>query len=153
MKKAWVLSYSMSASEDSDQTGRMSRLIWVFVGRTVILLVLSRGGPYLLFLDECQVYLIECIENANFSTRDKICSVSTEKQVNFLFILYFRRMTLFRYGLTFLFRINFVWFVVLSVCNIGCRPNLHLENDAGCHFNEWLTKGSRFQPPSAWRPA
>ena len=31
-------------SEDSDQTGQMPRLIWVFTGRTVILLVLSRGG-------------------------------------------------------------------------------------------------------------
>ena len=31
-------------SEDSDQTGWMPRLIWVFAGRTVILLVLSRGG-------------------------------------------------------------------------------------------------------------
>ena len=27
MKKAWVLSYTLSASEDSDQTGRMPRLI------------------------------------------------------------------------------------------------------------------------------
>ena len=33
-------------SEDSDQTGRMPRLIWVFTGRTVILLVLSWGGSY-----------------------------------------------------------------------------------------------------------
>ena len=31
-------------SEDSDQTGRMSRLIWVFAGRTLILLVLSWGA-------------------------------------------------------------------------------------------------------------
>ena len=31
-------------SEDSDQTGRMPRVIWVFAGRTVILLVLSWGG-------------------------------------------------------------------------------------------------------------
>ena len=31
-------------SEDSDQTGRMPRLIWVFAGRTATLLVLSRGG-------------------------------------------------------------------------------------------------------------
>ena len=39
MKK--VLSYSShwAHSEDSDQTGRMPRLIWVFAGRTVILLV------------------------------------------------------------------------------------------------------------------
>ena len=33
-------------SEDSDQTGRMARLIWAFAGRTVILLVLSWGGSY-----------------------------------------------------------------------------------------------------------
>ena len=31
-------------SEDSDQTGRMPRLIWVFAGRTVILFVLSCRG-------------------------------------------------------------------------------------------------------------
>ena len=31
-------------SEDSDQTGQMPRLIWVFAGRTLILLVLSRCG-------------------------------------------------------------------------------------------------------------
>ena len=31
--------------KDSDQTGRMPRLIWVFAGRTVVLLVLSWGGP------------------------------------------------------------------------------------------------------------
>ena len=30
--------------EDSDQTGRMPRLIWVFAGRTLILLVLSCRG-------------------------------------------------------------------------------------------------------------
>ena len=31
-------------SEDADQTGWMPRLIWVFAGRTVTLLVLSCGG-------------------------------------------------------------------------------------------------------------
>ena len=30
--------------KDSDQTGRMPRLIWVFAGCTVILFVLSWGG-------------------------------------------------------------------------------------------------------------
>ena len=33
-------------SEDSDQTGRMPTLIWVFAGRTLILLVLSWGGSF-----------------------------------------------------------------------------------------------------------
>ena len=74
MKKPWVLSYLLSAaslsawrnlgslathwvhSEDSDQTGhptvktdqtgRMPRLIWVFTGRTLILLVLSWCGSF-----------------------------------------------------------------------------------------------------------
>ena len=32
--------------EDSDQTGRMPRLIWVFAGRTVTLLVLSCRGSF-----------------------------------------------------------------------------------------------------------
>ena len=40
-------------SEDYDQTGRMPRLIWVFAGRTVILVVLLWGGSYLLHL-ECK---------------------------------------------------------------------------------------------------
>ena len=33
-------------SEDADQTGQMPRLIWVFAGRTFILLVLSWGYSY-----------------------------------------------------------------------------------------------------------
>ena len=33
-------------SEDSDPTGRIPRLIWVFAGRTLILLVLSCRGSY-----------------------------------------------------------------------------------------------------------
>ena len=62
MKKHWILSYPLSAwrsigslathwahSEDSDQTEWMPRLIWVFAGRTVILLVLSCRGSFLSF--------------------------------------------------------------------------------------------------------
>ena len=33
MKKHWDLSYPLSYCEDSDQIGRMPRLIWVFAGR------------------------------------------------------------------------------------------------------------------------
>ena len=42
----WVAkdpSFLQADSEDSDQTGRMPRLIWVFAGCTFILLVLSWG--------------------------------------------------------------------------------------------------------------
>ena len=43
----WVAkdpSFFHADSEDSDQTGRMPRLIWVFAGRTLIFLVLSFRG-------------------------------------------------------------------------------------------------------------
>ena len=34
MKKPFILGYPLSASEDSDQTGWLPRLFWVFAGRT-----------------------------------------------------------------------------------------------------------------------
>ena len=37
-------------SEDSDQTGRMPRLIWVFAGRTLTLLVLTYRGSFIYYL-------------------------------------------------------------------------------------------------------
>ena len=45
----WVAkdpSFLHADSEDFDQTGRMPRLIWVFAGRTLILLVLSCHGSH-----------------------------------------------------------------------------------------------------------
>ena len=39
LKKVWVLSSQCADSEDSIQTGRIPRLIWVFAGRTATLLV------------------------------------------------------------------------------------------------------------------
>ena len=44
MKKLGSLAIHWVHSEDSYQTGQMTRLIWVFAGRTVILLLLSWGG-------------------------------------------------------------------------------------------------------------
>ena len=43
-KKAWVLSYPLSAQQRLWSCGWMPRLIWVFAGRTVTLLVLSCHG-------------------------------------------------------------------------------------------------------------
>ena len=46
----WVAkdpSFLHADSEDSDQTGWMPRLIWVFAGRTAILLVLSCRGSHI----------------------------------------------------------------------------------------------------------
>ena len=46
-RKLGSLATHWAHSEDSDQTRRMPRLIWVFTGRTVILLVLSWGGSFI----------------------------------------------------------------------------------------------------------
>ena len=43
-RKFGSLATHWAHSEDSDQTGRMPRLIWVFAGRTLILFVLSCRG-------------------------------------------------------------------------------------------------------------
>ena len=45
-RKLGSLATDWAHSEDSDLTGRIPRLTWVFAGRTVILMVLSRGGSY-----------------------------------------------------------------------------------------------------------
>ena len=45
-KKLGSLATHWAHSEDSDQTGRMPRLIWVFAGRIHILLVLSCCGSF-----------------------------------------------------------------------------------------------------------
>ena len=45
-RKLGPLATQWAHSQDSDQTGRMPRLIWVFAGRTLTLLVLSCRGSY-----------------------------------------------------------------------------------------------------------
>ena len=45
-RKLRSLATHWALSEDSDQTGRMPRLIWVFARHTLILLVLSWGASY-----------------------------------------------------------------------------------------------------------
>ena len=52
-RKLGSLATHWAHSEDSDETGRMPRLIWVFAGRTVTLLVLSWGGS---FYENCKIW-------------------------------------------------------------------------------------------------
>ena len=55
-------------SEDSDQTGRMPRLIWVFARRTLILLVLScRGSNVVTISSSFEWSLVECLYSWKFS--------------------------------------------------------------------------------------
>ena len=65
----WVAkdpSFLHADSEDSDQTGRMPRLIWVFAGRTAILLVLS-----------CRGSIIQCCYWAAVLLKDLLWSLRT----------------------------------------------------------------------------
>ena len=56
----WVAkdpSFLHADSEDSDQTARMPRLIWVFTGRTLILLVLSCRGSKGFIVPICKSFI------------------------------------------------------------------------------------------------
>ena len=69
----WVAkdpSFLHADSEDSDQTGRMPSLIWVFAGHRTTLLVLSRGGSVvcLVAVSELPDMLLNFVaEQAGFS--------------------------------------------------------------------------------------
>ena len=69
LKKVWVLSYPYwkAHSEDSDQTGRMPRLIWVFAGRTGHFV-----GFVALWLKFCRL-AVQCLGPVSYST----CSIET----------------------------------------------------------------------------
>ena len=62
-RKLGSLATYWAHSEDSDQTGRMPRLIWVFPGRTLSLLVLSRRSSNLDFSS----LMFECVHVCKFS--------------------------------------------------------------------------------------
>ena len=72
--KDW--SFLHADSEDSDQTGWMPRLIWVFTGRTATLLVLSWGGSYV-FLIFCYFLILShrCHENLG------LCYILPSKEI------------------------------------------------------------------------
>ena len=80
-----------------------------------------------------------------FNTRDEICLVFTEEKVNFLFILYVLGKKTYvktRFRINF-FPSHFVWLSVFSRYNIGCKPNLYLETDAGFRVNQYITRNRR----------
>ena len=60
-KKLGSLATHWVHSEDSDQTGRMPRLVWVFSGCTLILLVLSCRGSYVYQI--WILYLLQFVSN------------------------------------------------------------------------------------------
>ena len=58
-RKLGPLATHWAHSRDSDQTGRMPRLIWVFAGRTVISLVLSCHGSHVCILSRIYLWKFE----------------------------------------------------------------------------------------------
>ena len=72
-------------SEDSDQTGRMPRLIWVFAGRALILLVLSCRGSNIFHRPSFKrkpVQRLKCV-----LLRRKLDLRFSHKYVSYLFLL------------------------------------------------------------------
>ena len=81
-RKLEPLATHWAHSEDSDQTGRMPRLIWVFAGLTVTLLVLSCRGT---IMDIGDIWFL----NVKSNFRSNPIHSFTEKNHNFLFLLWF----------------------------------------------------------------
>ena len=96
-------------SEDSDQTGRMPRLIWVFAGRTLTLLVLSCRDSFTLAVRQtsflksqkgntlcvCHQSALQILHNAietvglAFASANALVSVHMDQCLIFLWILMF----------------------------------------------------------------
>ena len=53
-KKLWIFGYQTAPSEDSDQTARMRRLIWIFVGHT------CQKGRFLILRLICKLLVFDC---------------------------------------------------------------------------------------------
>ena len=66
-RKLGSLATHWAHSEDSDQTGRMPGLIWIFAGRTLILLVLSCGSNFADNLKSRQVKKMIVNHNRNIA--------------------------------------------------------------------------------------
>ena len=66
-RSVWTLATQWAPSKDSDQTGQMLRLIWVFAGCTVILLVLSWCGSHVVSTTSlhCQNINMVCFYGKN----------------------------------------------------------------------------------------
>ena len=71
-RKIWSLATQWAHSKDSDQTGQMARLIWVFVGRSGILLVLSWGGSFAILSVIRDSYIYNIFLRAIFRTRENV---------------------------------------------------------------------------------
>ena len=109
-KKLGSLATHWAHSEDSDQTGQMPRLIWVFAGRTLILLVLSWGGSFSYFdLKFC--LKIHC--NVEKSSHDFPSCLNIDKSFLQVFVVILPLLDL-------LFQI-FDFFAVVLFCHVIIR--------------------------------
>ena len=81
-RKLESLATHWAHSEDSDQTGRMPRLIWVFAGRTVTLLVLSCCGSHYKQCSQVdrakRIWYLSPMRTAKVQASLRICAVSPE---------------------------------------------------------------------------
>ena len=137
----WVakdLSFLHADSEDSDQTGRMPRLIWVFAGRTLTLLVLSRGGSIIIVISPKDSEQSSRIRSDLFwvfadRTHHFVCFAVLRLNFNAL-------LNGFQLSET-IFRINRPLLPLHVTCyNIICVPagEQFVKNVVLCVFSSWL---------------
>ena len=120
-------------SEDSDQTGRMPRLIWVFAGRTLILLVLScRGSVY-----TCS-FPMAAIRRENINLTKKKNKKNKKKTGNQLSLppKNWNFKCTAKFVLLHKITFFFFFFVFQNLCDpIGYKPMLHTDHGSDLrHF-------------------
>ena len=115
-RKLGSLATQWAHSEDSDQTGRMPRLIWVFAGGTVILLRLAWGGSIFVTV----VQGLHCLQRNNNGMQGSNGLMDAENISNMvqLIILAIQPKTLFSYPAYDRVRLHFTGF---RFCHIKCQ--------------------------------
>ena len=142
----WIakdLGFLHAASKDSDQTGRMPRLIWVFAGRTLTLLALSCRGSYnLCSRNQMQTYRIPIRETASIDNLDFKVNILTNELIRILdkFVIF----------LCVFFPFSVTWYNHnLSTENEKCHEKMsHLETKP----TKWHVRPAKTQISLGIRP-
>ena len=112
-------SFLHAESKDSDQTGRIPRLIWVLAGGTLIVLVLSCHGSIILMSKQDKVTCITCISQLAISARLLAILCFLESLIAVL-LPHYRCLEIFK----FQEEVNDAdWWCYIWVLYLGFEPN------------------------------
>ena len=116
-------------SEDSDQTGRMPRLIWVFAGRTATLLVLSWGGsikvPLFQFISQFMKFCVFRLHAARMRRQLEYPPTQVHKRLFHLCKLVYHVLIVFFGGLSLLLSQICISFLQYLIYIYQCLHNVY----------------------------